>query len=112
MVEIKDKKKEGKLRKRRLHEYQIGEKERVLITKLQIKGFFDDLSDEIANAFCDKTFEYEFLRFLCEEKTLLKEELEREITCVSLIANINNNLKTKFTRAAKRFSKLCKERLK
>ena len=97
------------IRNNRLYKYPIGEEERVIITKLQVKGFFDDLSDEIMNDFCDKTFEYEFIRFLYEEKAMLKEELEKEIAHVKLISDINYDLKTKFNKAVKAFIKKYKK---
>jgi hypothetical protein len=51
----------------------------MLIFKLQMKGFFDDLPDETLKAFDDSNFEKAFIRYLFQKEQDLTEELYQEM---------------------------------
>jgi tetratricopeptide (TPR) repeat protein len=82
--------------------------DQVAIAKLQMKGFFDDLPDEIIDAFHEKFFEDAFLNFL-EENQILKEEIVKVTNSSKLIEDIDNELKTKFIITVLTFVKAYKE---
>jgi len=69
-----------------------------LLLFLQTKGFFDDLPDEIIEAFQDESFEDEFLDYFFQEKRILLGDLLKEMKGSQLINEISDNLKKEFTK--------------
>jgi predicted O-methyltransferase YrrM len=96
----------------------------MLMFKLQMRGFFDDLPDEVLKAFTDINFEKAFLRYLFYKEQDLIEELYQEMNGSKLMDEfkgmsesesmdkIFNNitlLKTKFTEIVINFMKIFRE---
>jgi hypothetical protein len=76
-----------------------------LLLFLKVKGFFDDISDEMTGAFEDKNFVEKFFRYIEKEKPNLKEALLVEMKKNPLIHNISNDLKKEFSDTINAFMK-------
>lgn len=72
---------------------------------LKIKGFFDEISDEIIEAFDDDNFFEKCFKYIEKEKPNLKEALLVEMKKNRLIDNISNDLKKEFSDTINAFMK-------
>jgi len=72
----------------------------IFLNSLQIKGFFYILPNEITDAFENKPFTDQFLKYLYNEEQDLKRELIKQMQDKELADDISDHLKERFIKVA------------